>query len=62
MSINTAPKPTADTPLYPAGDFLADADGFLYEPTGEAVIIDDKHASIQSTNAEADYWATHEFK
>ena len=46
MSTNTAPRPTVDTPLYPAGDFLADSDGFLYAPTGEAVIIDGKHASI----------------
>ena len=62
MSTNTAPRPTVDTPLYPAGDFLADSDGFLYAPTGEAVIIDGKHASIERTNAEADYWATHEGK
>lgn len=30
-----APRPTPDTPLYPYGDYLADADGYLYKPTGE---------------------------
>ena len=44
----TAPTPTPNTPLYPAGGYLADADGFLYEPTGQAVIIDGLHASIES--------------
>lgn len=57
----TAPKPTVNTPLFPAGDFLADGDGYLYKPTGEAVIIDGEHATIASTNAEADRWAKHEW-
>ena len=61
MSTNTAPKPSTDTPLYPAGDLRADVNGFLYESTGAAVIIDGNHASVESTNAEADYWATHEW-
>ena len=61
MSTKSAPKPSTDTPLFPAGDFLADAEGYLYEPTGEAVIIDGKHASMESTYAEADRWANHEW-
>ncbi|WP_291825129.1 hypothetical protein [Candidatus Neomicrothrix sp.] len=43
--------------MVPAGGYLADADGFLYEPTGQAVIIDGRHASIESTNAEARQYA-----
>jgi hypothetical protein len=57
----TAPKPTVNTPLFLAGDFLADIDGYLYEPTGQAAIIDGEHATIASTNAEADRWAKHEW-
>ena len=57
----TAPTPTPNTPLYPAGGYLADADGFLYEPTGQAVIFDGRHASIESTNAEAREYAERGF-
>ena len=57
----TAPKPTIETPIFPAGDFLADVDGYLYEPTGDAVIIGGEHASVAGTNAEADRWAKHEW-
>ncbi len=45
----TAPTPTPNTLLYPAGGYLADADEFLYEPTGQAVIIDGLHASIDES-------------
>ena len=61
MSARTAPKPTVETPLFPAGDFLADSDGYLYETTGAALIIDGKHATLQSAEAEADYWAQHDW-
>ena len=57
----TAPKPTVNTPLFLAGAFLPDVDGYLYEPTGQAAIIDGEHATIASTNAEADRWAKHEW-
>ena len=57
----TAPTPTPSTPLYPAGGYLADADGFLYEPTGQGVIIDGRHASIESTDAEAREYAERGF-
>lgn len=54
MAIKTAPQPTTDTPLFPAGDYLADVDGYLYEPTGEALIIDRSHATIGSLNTETE--------
>ena len=43
-----APRPTPDTPLYPYGDYLADADGYLYKPTGEPVALDGVGASGQA--------------
>lgn len=46
MNTKTAPTPTPETPLYTYGDYLADTDGHLYEPTGTAVIVDGKHATI----------------
>ena len=49
-----APRPTPETPLYPYGDYLADADGYLYKPTGEPDILDGQHATIQVIEAEAD--------
>lgn len=54
MSTRTAPKPTPATPLYPYGDLLADAEGYLYQPTGEPDILDGKHATIATVEAEAD--------
>ncbi|MGL4300833.1 MAG: hypothetical protein ACRCW4_17375 [Candidatus Neomicrothrix subdominans] len=53
-----APRPTPDTPLYPYGDYLADADGYLYKPTGEPDILDGKHATIAAIEAEANDYAT----
>ena len=53
-----APRPTPDTPLYPYGDYLADADGYLYKPTGEPDILDGRHATIAAIEAEADDYAT----
>ena len=44
-STKTAPKPTPSNPLYPYGDMLADSDGRLYDPNGQAVIIDGRHAT-----------------
>lgn len=63
MSIaKAAPKPTPATPLYPYGDMLADADGLLYDPNGKAVIIDGRHATTQSLEAEADEYERGKFR
>ena len=43
MTTRTAPQPTPSTPLYPVGDMLADADGYLYRPTGEPVTVNGRH-------------------
>ncbi len=61
-TVRSAPKPTPESPLYPYGDTLADSDGYLYDTNGAAVIIDGRHATIAALEAEADYWATHEFR
>lgn len=61
MSNKTAPTPTPETPLYTYGDYLADTDGHLYEPTGNAVILDGRHATIEVIEAEANEYAAHGF-
>ncbi|CCM65408.1 MULTISPECIES: hypothetical protein [Candidatus Neomicrothrix] len=61
MNTKTAPTPTPETPLYTYGDYLADTDGHLYEPTGTAVIVDGKHATIAAIEAEADEYTKHGF-
>ncbi len=33
---------------------LADSDGLLYDPNGQAVIIDGRHATTHALEAEAD--------
>lgn len=57
-----APRPTPKTPLYPYGDYLADADGYLYKPTGEPDILDGQHATIQVIEAEADEYERGNFR
>ena len=52
------PRPTPDTRLYPYGDYLADADVYLYKPAGEPDILDGKHATFAAIEAEADDYAT----
>ena len=61
MNSKTAPTPTPETPLYPYGDYLADTDGYLYEPTGRAVVVDGRHATTAAIDAEADEYATRGF-
>mgnify|MGYP003555794564 CR=1 FL=1 len=44
------------------GDYLADADGYLYKPTGEPDILDGQHATIQVIEAEADEYERGNFR
>ena len=55
-------RPSPRRPCTPYGDTLADSDGYLYDTNGAAVIIDGRHATIKAVEAEADHWATHEFR
>ena len=50
----TAPRPTPETPLFPYGTMLADANGYLYDTDGTAVTIKGRHVTTAELDAAAD--------
>ena len=50
----TAPRPPPETPLFPYGTMLADANGYLYDTDGTAVTIKGRHVTTAELDAAAD--------
>ena len=51
---STAPRPTPETPLYPYGTMLADAEGYLYDTDGTAVTLNGRHVTTTELDIAAD--------